>query len=128
MTNALEPNQSGTTDGESRGRLPLGLDTAGVYGLWQKALELRHTDPPGAIASARDLLERVCRLVLDDRDIAYSEALDLPVLMKMMVEQLNFAPAGASQTTFKRMLGSADSEIGHPSPPPTGLVRSPTLA
>jgi hypothetical protein len=34
---------------------------------------------------ARGLLEKICRLVLDEKCIAYSEALDLPVLMKMTV-------------------------------------------
>jgi abortive infection Abi-like protein len=107
MTHGLESNENA----EGRARLLHGLDAAGVYGIWQKALERRHADPEGAITSARGLLEKVCRLVLDEKGIAYSEALDLPVLMKMTVEQLNFAPTGASEMTFKRMLSSAAAVV-----------------
>jgi hypothetical protein len=110
MTNGLESNEP-ATDGEGRARLMHGLDTAGVSAIWQKALEGRHTDPEGVITSARTLLEQVCRHVLEERGIAYSETLDLPVLMNMTIEQLDLAPAGASETAFKRMLGSAASVV-----------------
>jgi hypothetical protein len=106
MTHGFEPIESATGDAESPARLARGLDTAGVYGLWQKALERRHTDPEGAIIDACALLERVCELVLDERGIAYSDGLDLPVLMKMTAEQLNLAPSGSSEMPFKRLLGS----------------------
>jgi hypothetical protein len=111
MTHGLELNEFATDDAEGRARLPHGLGTAGVHGVWQKALERRHTDPEGAITSARALLEKVCRLVLDERGIAYSEGLDLPVLMKMTVEQLKLAPAGSSDMSFKRMLGNAAAVV-----------------
>ena len=111
MINGLELNEPATDSAEGHARSLHGLNTAAVYGIWQRALELRHTDPEGAIASARSLLERVCRLVLDERGIAYSDALDVSVLMKMTVEQLNLAPAGASETAFKRMLASAATVV-----------------
>lgn len=111
MTHDLESNEPATDNAEGRGRLLHDLDTPGVYGIWQKALERRHTDPESAISSARSLLEKVCRLVLDERGIAYSAALDLPVLMKMTVEQLKLAPTGAPEMAFKRMLGSAAAVV-----------------
>ena len=107
MIHGFETNDLAIEDAEGRLRLPRGLDTAGVYGVWQKVLERRHTDPEGAIVGAHALLEQVCRLVLDERGIAYSQGLDLPVLMKMTAEQLDIAPAGSSEMPFKRMLGSA---------------------
>jgi hypothetical protein len=107
MIHGFETSEFATEDAESRARLAHGLDTAGVYGAWQRALERRHTDPEGAIVGARALLKQVCELVLDERGIDYSAGLDLPVLMKMTVEQLNLAPAGSSEMPFKRMLGSA---------------------
>jgi hypothetical protein len=111
MTHGLETNDSATDDGGARARGLPGLDAGAVHDVWQKALELRHKDPQGAVDCARILLERACRLVLDGRGIAYSEALDLPVLMKMTVEQLDFAPTGASEMAFKRMLGSAATVV-----------------
>jgi hypothetical protein len=87
------------------------LDAESVYAVWQKALERRHSDPEGAIACARTLLETVCKHVLDERDITYSETLDLPVLVKMTAEQLNLAPTHHSETAFKRILVGAASVI-----------------
>lgn len=43
----------------------------GVHAVWIKALERRHTDPDGAITSARTLLETVCKHILDDMGIQY---------------------------------------------------------
>ena len=111
MTNGIDQSNSATNDAEGRARLLQGLETAGVYAVWQKALERRHRDPAGTITSARTLLETVCKHVLDERGIAYSQTLDLPVLMKMTVEQLDLAPTGTSEIAFKRMLGSAASVV-----------------
>jgi hypothetical protein len=111
MTNGIDQTDSATNDAEGRACLLHGLETAGVYAVWQKALERRHTDPEGAITSARTLLETVCRHVLDERGIAYSQTLDLPVLMKMAVEQLDLASPGTSQIAFKRVLGSVASVV-----------------
>ena len=88
-----------------------GVETAAVYALWQRALERRHTDPEGAIASARMLLETVCRHVLDERGVSYAETLDLPALMKMTAEQLDVAPTRHVQAAFRRMLWDTASVI-----------------
>lgn len=42
------------------------FDSDGVHAVWTKALGRRHTDPEGAITSARTLLETVCKHVLDE--------------------------------------------------------------
>jgi hypothetical protein len=39
---------------------------------WEKALQLRATDPDGAITSARTLLESTFKHVLDEKGISYS--------------------------------------------------------
>ncbi len=88
-----------------------GFEPAAVYALWQKALERRHTDPEGAIASARRLLETVCRHVLDERGITSSAILDLPALAKMTAEQLDVAPAHHAQAAVRRLLADAASAI-----------------
>ncbi len=88
-----------------------GFETAAVYAFWQKALERRHTDPEGAITSARALLETVCRHVLDGRGVIYSATLDLSALMKMTVEQLDVAPNQYTQASFKRLLVDAAGAV-----------------
>ncbi|MBN9486271.1 MAG: abortive infection family protein [Alphaproteobacteria bacterium] len=88
-----------------------GFETASVYAFWQKALERRHTDPEGAIASARTLLETVCKHILDGRGVTYSVMPDLPALMKMTVEQLDVAPNQYAQASFKRLLVDAASAV-----------------
>src|SRR5439155_25657123 len=49
--------------------------------------------------------------VLDERGVTYSETLDLPVLMKMVSEQLNFAPTQRSTAALKRILAGAASVV-----------------
>lgn len=45
------------------------------------------TDPAGAIASAKDLLETMCKLILDKRQVSYGKD-DLPVLYKKVSVEL----------------------------------------
>ncbi len=45
----------------------------GVHKVWIKALERRHTDPEGAITSARTLLETVCKRVFDEIGMEYDD-------------------------------------------------------
>ena len=65
-----------------------------------KRLARRHTDPEGAITSARTLLETVCKRVLDETGTAYSDKDDLPALYKVVATKLNIAPSQHTQDTF----------------------------
>lgn len=56
------------------------FDSEGVHIVWNKALERRVADPEGAITVARTLLETVCKRILDEQKIAYSDREDLPKL------------------------------------------------
>jgi Abortive infection C-terminus len=87
------------------------FDADGVHKVWTKALERRHTDPEGAITSARTLLETVCKRVLDETGTVYDDKYDLPALYKAVATKLNIAPSQHTEETFKRILGGATSVV-----------------
>jgi hypothetical protein len=87
------------------------FDADGVHKVWSKALERRHTDPEGAITSARTLLETVCKRILDETETAYDDKDDLPGLYKAVATKLNIAPSLNTEETFKRILGGATSVV-----------------
>jgi hypothetical protein len=87
------------------------FDAEGVHKVWIKALERRHTDPEGAITSARTLLETVCKRVLDETETEYGDKDDLPALYKAVATKLNIAPSQHTEDTFKRILGGATSVV-----------------
>ena len=80
-------------------------DAPHVSAAWQKALERRNSDPEGAITAARTLLETVCKCILDEEGVEYSDASDLPKLYKLAAEQLSFAPSQHTEEVFKQTLG-----------------------
>lgn len=87
------------------------FDADGVHIFWEKALARRHTDPDGAITSARTLLETVCKRILDEAGEKYSDKDDLPALYKGVANKLNIAPSQHTEDAFKRILGGATSVV-----------------
>lgn len=77
-----------------------------VHETWQKALERRASDPEAAMTTARTLLESVCKHILDDEAVAYSEKDDLPKLYGLTAKQLNLAPSQHTEQLFKQILGA----------------------
>lgn len=83
------------------------FDAEGVHAVWAKALARRNADPEGAITVARTLLETVCKRILDERSIAYSDKEDLPKLYAMAARSLNLAPDQHTEEPIKAILGGA---------------------
>jgi len=83
------------------------FDSEGVHVVWEKALQRRHSDAEGAITIARTLLEAVCKRILDDLGIAYTDKEDLPKLYSMTASALNLAPNQHSEDAIKAILGGA---------------------
>ena len=101
---------------ESRHRAPVDaaasetlqtFDSEGVHTVWEKALQRRHTDAEGSITIARTLLETVCKRILDDLQITYTDKEDLPKLYSMTASALNLAPNQHSEEAIKAILGGA---------------------
>lgn len=103
MLDALEASSTRPVDEVATETLTM-LDADHVADLWQKALDRRQRDPEGAITAARTLLESVCKLILDDLAIPYSDD-DLPKLYGKVASALALA-----QATTPRMRSSRFSE------------------
>jgi hypothetical protein len=87
------------------------LSSEVVQTVWSRALDRRDSDPEGAITSARALLETVCKHILDDLEIAYEEAADLPKLYRLTAEGLQIAPSQHTELVFKQILGGCTAVI-----------------
>jgi uncharacterized protein YfkK (UPF0435 family) len=87
------------------------IDSASVQAAWHKALERRTTDPEGAITSARTLLEAVCKHILDEEKIAYSDKDDLPKLYGLAAKHLNLSPSQHTEKLFKQILGGCHAVV-----------------
>jgi Abortive infection C-terminus len=83
------------------------FDQNGVHAIWLKALDRRDTDPEGAITVARTLLETLCKRILDERAIPYTDKEDLPKLYSMVAKSLSLAPDQHSEEPIKAILGGA---------------------
>lgn len=86
------------------------LDAEHVTREWRKALDRRAGDPEGAITSARSLLESVCKLILDDQEIAYSDD-DLPKLYKKVADAMQLSPSEYTEQAFKQILSGCYSVV-----------------
>ena len=83
------------------------FDIEGVHAVWKKALQRRHADTEGAITVARTLLETVCKRILDDLHITYTDKEDLPKLYSITASALKLAPSQHSEEAVKAILGGA---------------------
>lgn len=83
------------------------FDADGVHAVWSKAMARRSSDPEGAITVARTLLETVCKRVLDELSVAYSDKDDLPKLYALAATELNLAPNQHVEMPIKAILGGA---------------------
>lgn len=82
-----------------------------VHEIWNRALERRTNDPEGAITLARTLLETVCKHVLDDLAVDYSDTWDLPKLYRTVSQELKFAPSQHEQPIFRQILGGCTAVV-----------------
>lgn len=87
------------------------VDASTVREAWQKALDRRMSDPPGAITAARTLLETVCKHILDEGRVEYDEGTDLPKLYGLVSQLLNLAPSQHTEQVFKQILGGCVSVL-----------------
>ncbi|EPJ8234273.1 TPA: abortive infection family protein [Klebsiella oxytoca] len=88
------------------------FDENGVHNVWIKALERRHTDPDGAITSARTLLETVCKHILDDMQVPYNNKnIEMSELYKLVAKELNLSSDQHSETVFKQILGGCSAVV-----------------
>jgi len=71
-------------------------------------------DPALAIGTAKELIETVCKTILDERTISYSNNADVPDLVKATAKALKLTPddvpdVAKASDTIKRILGNLGS-------------------
>lgn len=106
----LERNLIAPADFEITGTLE-NVESNQVTGAWKKALDRRTSDPEGAITMARNLLESVCKHLLDQLGKPYDRGDDLPSLYHSVAQELNLAPGQHTEELFSRILGSAQQVV-----------------
>jgi hypothetical protein len=67
------------------------LNADEVSGIWAKALARRANDPEGAITTGRQLLESVCKHILDDLAVEHPLDADLPKLWSLVSHELSLS-------------------------------------
>src|SRR5690606_8037551 len=87
------------------------FDEAHIHSQWQKALERKQIEPEGAITVARALIESILKHILDEQDIEYNDAAELPELYKEVAKSLNLAPEHHQEQIFKQILGGASGIV-----------------
>jgi len=66
--------------------------------------KISSADFEGAITNARNLLESICKYILDDANELYDEKADLPVLYRQTSQVLNMHPSQHAEKSFKQTL------------------------
>ncbi|MCG2786502.1 MAG: abortive infection family protein [Anaerolineae bacterium] len=79
--------------------------------VWTKALDRRKSDPEGAITAARTLLETICKHILDEKGIEYTNRTDLPQLYHLVSIELSLSPCQYTEDIFKQILGGCSSIV-----------------
>jgi hypothetical protein len=87
------------------------VDSPHVHDAWEKAIQRRTSDPEGAITAARTLLEAVCKHILDNLAVVYSDSDDLPKLYKATAASLNLSPSQHTEQVFKQILGGCQAVV-----------------
>lgn len=83
----------------------------------QNAVE---TDPALAIGTAKELIETVCKTILEERGKPVTGTPDIPTLTKALLKELNLVPEGIKEATrgsdvvksILRSLGTIGNDLG----------------
>jgi hypothetical protein len=110
LLEAVEEQHSDPLNDVATGSLR-NLDGGRVLEIWRKATERRDADPEGAITAARTLLETVCKLILDQEEVAYGKNESLPKLYGITAGNLNLAPKQHGEEAFKAILGGCHTVV-----------------
>ena len=97
--------QAATSGDEPISEMLNKVDAPHVAAAWQEALERRASDPTEAITSARTLIETVCKHILDEQKVDYSDTDDLPTLYRLTADSLNLSPSQHTEQVFRQISG-----------------------
>ena len=60
---------------------------------------------------ARTLIETVCKHILDEQKVSYSDTDDLPKLYRLTADSLNLSPSQHTEQLFRQILGGCQTVI-----------------
>lgn len=103
--------QAATSSDEPISEILSEVDALHVDAAWQKALEKQASDPTEAIKLAPTLIETVCKHILDEQKVSYTETDDLPTLYRLTADSLNLSASQHPEEIFRRILGGCQSVI-----------------
>lgn len=88
-----------------------GSDTSYVLGQITRMESAVENDPGLAIGTAKELVETVCRTILEEREIEFAEKGDLPKLVKATAKELKLTPSdipdeAKASESIKRLLSN----------------------
>jgi hypothetical protein len=103
--------QAATLSDEPISQILNKVDAPHVAAAWQMALERRASDPTGAITSAWTLIETVCKHILDEQKVSYSDTDDLLRLYHLTADSLNLSPSQHTEQICRQILGGCQNVI-----------------
>lgn len=75
------------------------------------ALARQASDPTEAITSAGTLVETVCKHILDEQKVSYSETDDFSELYRLTADSLNLSPSQHAEQIFRQILGGCQTVV-----------------
>ena len=70
------------------------LDSDSLYEDLRRLERIGDSEPGEAIALAKEIVESCCKLILDDRNVEYSEKAEIPELLKLLRKEIRIMPDG----------------------------------
>lgn len=87
------------------------LNSSRIIAIWDRALARCRDEPDAALTSARQLIESVCKHILDDLGVSYSPNIELPRLWALCAQKLNLAPNQHTEEIFRSILGNCQAIV-----------------
>ncbi|MBW7957300.1 MAG: abortive infection family protein [Deltaproteobacteria bacterium] len=88
-----------------------GADTSYVLGQITRMESAVENDPSLAIGTAKELVETICKTILNERGLVFEESIDLPKLVKLTAKELKLTPEdipdkAKASDSIKRLLSN----------------------
>jgi hypothetical protein len=87
------------------------FDHDALTGAWHKALERKDLDPDGAITVARSIVESVCKHILDDLQVSYTDKDDITGLYGKVAKELKLSPDQDLDAVLRQVLSGCHSIV-----------------
>lgn len=87
------------------------IDVPHIKSAWEKAIDRRVEDPDGALTAARTLIETVCKHILTELNIEFSENDDINKLYSLTSEALEISTSQNIDKQFKRVFGNINAIV-----------------